>query len=369
MKIIKNLHIIHKDKFDREFIEFINNNFKKEEHFFLLIHLPNTKIYDLVEEEGSNILNFKFKKSKKIFFKNFFLVLQVLKFYKILYCLSKKSKKIFFHSIADYQMLFLYIFRSFLKKSYYAIWSTEKSKYEDNYLFNKVVKYVKGNFKGYITHIKGDYNIIKERYGAKGDYFDCFTYPSNLYKKIKVSETSIKTGSTLNIQIGNSAQMCNNHIEILEKLKKFKDKNIKLFCILSYGNDGGNIYLNEVIKTGKKIFKDKFVPILNFFPHSEYIAFLNKINIAIFAHNTQKAFGNIISLLSIKKTVYLKESITTYKALSKLGIKLKSFDKLEDLTLFDTKILENNQKIIMERFSKERLINDLKLIFYDEVKE
>ena len=66
MKIIKNLHIIHKDKFDREFIEFINNNFKKEEHFFLLIHLPNTKTYDLVEEEDSNILN-SMEKHKDIF--------------------------------------------------------------------------------------------------------------------------------------------------------------------------------------------------------------------------------------------------------------------------------------------------------------
>lgn len=360
MKIIKNLHIIHKDKFDREFIEFINNNFKKEEHFFLLIHLPNTKTYDLVEEEDSNILNFKFKKSKKIFFRKFFLALQVLKFYKILYCLSKKSKKIFFHSIADYQMLFLYIFKNFLKKSYYIIWSTEKSKYESNYLFNKVVKYVKGNFRGYITLMKGDFELVKNRYSTTGKLYLNFTYPSNLYKEINLKKIEKKD---LTIQIGNSAQVCNNHLEILEKLKKFKNQNIKLYCILSYGNDGGNTYLTKVINVGKNIFGDKFIPITNFMTHSEYLNYLAKIDIAIFAHDTHKAFGNITSLLSMKKTVYLKEKVTTYQTLKEMEIKVRSFDKLVDLEEFDENTLENNRKIIEENFSEEKLIEQWKNIF------
>ena len=188
MKIIKNLHIIHKDKFDKEFIEFVNSNFEKEDHFFLVIHLPNTKKYDLVEEEGSNILNFKFKNHKNMLLRKVFLAIQVVKFYGLLLSLSLKSKRIFFHNIADYQILFLYIFRNFLKKSYYVIWSTEKTKYENNHIFNKIVKYVKGNFRGYITHIRGDYEIMKERYKAKGERLDCFSYPSNLYKEIKLNQ-------------------------------------------------------------------------------------------------------------------------------------------------------------------------------------
>ncbi len=357
MKIIKNLHIIHKDKFDKEFIKFINSNFEKEDHFFLVIHLPNTKKYDLVEEEDSNILNFKFKKSKKIFFRKFFLALQVLKFYKILYCLSKKSKKIFFHSIADYQMLFLYIFKNFLKKSYYIIWSTEKSKYESNYLFNKVVKYVKGNFKGYITLMKGDFDLIKKWYGAKGKLYLSFTYPSNFYKKINLERIEKKE---IVIQVGNSAQVCNNHLEILEKLKKFKNQNIKLYCILSYGNDGGDNYLTEVIATGKNIFGDKFIPINNFMGHSEYLTYLAKIDIAIFAHNMQKAFGNISSLLSMKKTVYLKESVSTFETLKEMGVEIKSFDRFIDLEKFNENILENNRRVMEENFSEEKLIEQWK---------
>lgn len=369
MKIIKNLHIIHKDKFDKEFIEFVNSNFEKEDHFFLVIHLPNKKKYDLIEEKDSNILNFEFKNHKNMLLRKVFLAIQVIKLYKVLFFLSIKSRRIFFHSIADYQILFLYIFRNFLKKSYYAIWSTEKTKYENNHIFNKIVKYVKGNFRGYITHIRGDYEIMKERYKAKGERFDCFSYPSNLYKEIKLNKRKDISKNILNIQVGNSAQICNNHIEILEKLEKFKDKNIRLYCILSYGNDGGDEYLNKVIETGKKIFKDKFIPVIDFLPSLDYINFLSEIDIAIFAHETQKAFGNISSLLSMKKTIYLKENTTTYNFFRELGVKIKLFDELEKLEKLDDITLEKNKKLIMEKFSKKRLIEDLKLIFYDEVKE
>ena len=37
MKKIKYLHIMHNDKFIAPYIEFINENFRSEEHFFLII--------------------------------------------------------------------------------------------------------------------------------------------------------------------------------------------------------------------------------------------------------------------------------------------------------------------------------------------
>ena len=97
--------------------------------------------------------------------------------------------------------------------------------------------------------------------------------------------------------------------------------------------------------------------------HSEYLNYLAKIDIAIFAHDTHKAFGNITSLLSMKKTVYLKEKVTTYQTLKEMGIKVRSFDKLVDLEEFDENTLENNRKIIEENFSEEKLIEQWENIF------
>ena len=212
--------------------------------------------------------------------------------------------------------------------------------------------------KGYISYIKGEFKLVQEWFKVKGNFYSSFTYPSNLYKKIEIRKEG-KEG--LWVQVGNSADPSNNHFEILEKLSKFKDMNIKLFCILSYG--GNEEYKNRVIKRGSELFKDKFCPILNFMKFDEYMNFLSSLDIAIFAHDRQQAFGNITSLLSMKKTVYLKEKVTTYQTLKEMGIKVRSFDKLVDLEEFDENTLENNRKIIEENFSEEKLIEQWENIF------
>lgn len=360
MKKIKNLHIMPNDKFNKEFIEFINKNFDKEEHYFLLISVPSSKVYNISEDTNSNVLNYEFKTPKKSILRAPLLAIQLIKFYRILYSLSKKAEKVFFHDASNYQIPFLYIFRGILKKSYYLIWSTEKSKYEKKFFIGNMFRYVKGNFKGYITMLEEDYEIIKSDYKATGELFRCFAYPSNIYKKINLKEMEKET---LYIQIGNSAQLCNNHIEIFNLLEKYKNENIKLFCILSYGDEGG---LENIINYGKNIFGEKFIPITEYMEYSKYMEFLSKIDIAIFGHDIHKALGNITSLLSMKKTVFLKRKISTYKTLSDLGIKLKEFkllEKTDELKKFSDDILENNKKLIEKNFSENALVEQWKNIF------
>ena len=359
MKDVKYVHIIPDDKFDKEFIEFINKNFDSEEHFFLVV--SNNKIKSK-KYSFSNVQVFNYTIYNNFIMRILNIPFELLTFFFELYKLIKKAEKVFFHNIDNKEMLFLFLFRKFLNKSFWIIWGTSDSglPYERKTIFNRVIKYVKGNFKGYITLMKGDFDLIKKWYGAKGKLYLSFTYPSNFYKKITLENLE---KNEIVIQVGNSAQVCNNHLEILEKLKKFKNQNIKLYCILSYGNDGGDNYLTEVIATGKNIFGDKFVPIINFMGHSEYLTYLAKIDIAIFAHNMHKAFGNISSLLSMKKTVYLKESVSTFETLKEMGVKIKSFDRFIDLEKFNENILENNRRVMEENFSEEKLIEQWKNIF------
>ena len=224
-------------------------------------------------------------------------------------------------------------------------------------IYYKIEEYVKGNFYGYITHIKQDYELAQKWYVAQGQYYDCFMYPSNLYRDFDIKEVNKKY---IAIQVGNSADYSNNHFEIFEKLKKFK--NIRIYCPLSYGD---KIYADKVIKKGKEIFGEKFIPITKFLEYSKYLEFLSQIDIAIFAHNRQQAVGNITSLLGMKKTVYLKERVTTYSMLKELGVKVKLFDILDSLERFEDDILEKNKEIIRERFSEKRLIEEWKKIFED----
>ena len=86
--------------------------------------------------------------------------------------------------------------------------------------------------------------VFKRWYGAKGKYHECFMYPSNLYKQYNVK---LKKDSTINIQVGNSADPTNNHIEAFEMLRKYKHENVKIYVPLSYGNQN---YASTVISKG-----------------------------------------------------------------------------------------------------------------------
>ena len=101
-----------------------------------------------------------------------------------------------------------------------------------------------------ITFIDGDYHLAQKWYGAKGKYQKSFNYPSNLYKDHQITD---KLEKTIYIQIGNSADSSNNHLEILENLVKFKDKDIKIiappqyrtFFILSFRPTGERFFLSS----------------------------------------------------------------------------------------------------------------------------
>lgn len=355
---IKNLHIIPKDKFDEAFIKFVNKNFVNNEHFFLVISGKNSykNEYKNIKNVHVHLNHLAENKILKILTR----IVDIIKTFYCYYYYCSRAQKVIFHSIDTRIIIFLYFFRNILRKTYWGIWGIGGDKKRKR-IFNKILERMKltvcGNFKGYITHIKGDYEIIKQRTNCKGKYYNCFIYPSNLYKEISLKEYKKEE---LFIQVGNSAQDCNNHLEIFEKLKIYKDEKIKIFCILSYGDEGNK---DNIIKKGEEIFGDKFVPVVDFMKFDEYMEFLSKIDIAIFAHDVQKAVGNITSLLSMKKTIYLKESVTTYDMLKDLGVKVKSFDKFEKLEKFDDEILEKNKEIIKERFSEKRLKEDLNIIF------
>jgi len=356
---MKYLHIMRNDKFINPFIDFINKNFSKEENtFFIIDGLETIKV---LNEKNVEWYISKGRKLKGIL-KKIILFLQLPILYIKLFNYCRKCEKIYLHGLFDPRITtFLYIFRFFLKKSYWIMWGGDLYSYNERKkksVFHTIEDYVKGNAKGYISYMDGEFRLAKKWFKAKGEFYHSFTYPSNLYKEVDLKRNE---KNELWIQIGNSADSSNNHFEILEKLSKFKDMNIKLFCILSYG--GNEEYKKQVIRKGSELFKDKFFPVLNFMEFKEYMSFLSSLDIAIFAHNRQQAFGNISSLLSMKKTVYLKEEVITYKTLKEIGIEVKSFDRLINLEKFDENILENNRRIIKENFSEEKLIEQWKNIF------
>ena len=207
-----------------------------------------------------------------------------------------------------------------------------------------------------VTYVEGDVNLARQWYGARGEYLECLMYPSNLYKAYDVPP---KTDNTVHIQIGNSADPRNEHFEMLEMLKPYAGENIKIYAILSYGPDE---HAAEVAEAGREIFGEKFIAITDFMASAEYIEFLGKIDIAVFNHKRQQGMGNIITLLGMGKTVYLRSDVTSWKMFEELGIRVLDIEAF-DLSPADIMLHKDNPTLIKSFFSKDKLLDQLKEVF------
>jgi len=344
---------MHNDKFIAPFIAYIKEHMDFKEHFFIVHGGVSTDIVRLPEEE-SNIL---------ILDDSYTGMNNFLKFNKIYKEYSFNAEKIFLHAIfSDAKLLFLFLNQRLLPKCYWVIWGA------DLYIYNKSRNTLKDKLRHYmrqkvyskighlVTYVKGDYELAQQWYGARGEYHECFMYPSNLYNEYDVQE---KMHDTINIQIGNSADPTNNHLDILGKLKKYRDENIKIFAPLSYGNME---YAQEIADKGKEIFGDKFVAMLDFMPLEKYFEFLGEIDIAIFAHKRQQAMGNTITLLGLGKKVYMRNDVTPFKTFEDIDVKVFDVENI-DIDLIDEITKEQNIKRIKEHFSKENYLKQLTNLF------
>ncbi|MCT4633629.1 MAG: TDP-N-acetylfucosamine:lipid II N-acetylfucosaminyltransferase [Firmicutes bacterium] len=329
------------------FDEFINSKFDKESHTFIALRKSDKLIQ-------SNTITIKDK---------FDFIGLVRMIYHMNCC-----EKIIIHGLFSIQLTAIFFLQSWiLKKSYWVIWGGDlyrylgpKNKVKDK-LHELMRKYVIKNMGNFITHIKGDYELVKKWYGSKGKYYYSFTYGSNLYND-KIINIKEEVNNKVCIQVGNSADPSNNHCEVFNKLRKFKDMDIEIICPLSYGDKK---YASRVINYGSEVFGDKFKPIIDFKPIDEYLKILSKIEIAIFNHKRQQAMGNITTLLGNGKKVYIRDDITTWGFCFDHNLKVyrSNGDFKELFTKMDYETVQKNIKNVSEQFTEEKLIMDLKIIF------
>lgn len=341
----KILHLGPCDKFIPPFIGFIKDNFDFNDHLFLLTN-------SMSENEIVNHSNVKLSGKSK---------LSKVKHYTLVIKKMNQADKIILHSLFDIRIIQILFFSPWLlKKCYWVMWGADlytyqlsernKSWYKKELFRRPVIK----NIGHLVTYIKGDVDLARKWYGAKGEYHECLMYLSNIYKTLDVPDTQ---SDTINIQIGNSADPSNNHIEILDKMLPFKDKNIRIYAPLSYGDKA---HAKQVISIGKELFGDKFIALTDFMPFEQYLKFLGSIDIAIFNHKRQQAMGNTITLLGLGKTVFIRSDTTQWRFFKDKNIKVYDSIKLESL---DKKEHLDNILKVKDYFSGETLIKQYSEIF------
>ncbi|OFB70149.1 hypothetical protein JS77_07425, partial [Synergistes jonesii] len=130
----------------------------------------------------------------------------------------------------------------------------------------------------------------------------------------------------------------NNHIKILDSLKKFADEDIEIFIPMAYGDSGLNgqyggwEYVNMVKKKASRLFGEKLDLLTRVIPLDEYTAKLWNVDIAIFGSERICGAANIYMLIYMGKKVFLPGTSEYYKFFVDKGIKVFDTNKISEMT-------------------------------------
>ena len=213
-----------------------------------------------------------------------------------------------------------------------------------------------------------EYDLLREQYSfftaqrIKHDYI----HPEEFSEK-DINKPQSEAGR--NILLGNSASYLCNHLDLLHDLyQKVKSRDFLIYCPLSYG--GNKYYNNKVIREGRKLFGDKFIPLMDFLPFDEYTKIIQSCGNVILGYERQAATCNCLTALWNGLKLFVPKSSMNFKEYKEIeGLCIYSIeDDLNDITLkshLNYSIVEERKKI-SKTYSYDRwkldLMESLKLI-------
>jgi len=266
-----------------------------------------------------------------------------------------------------------------LKKSNWVIWGGDLYQYNapKDTLYKKFEEFLRRivlrNIAEITTVIKGDYNLAKKWYNVKGRLrYAMYSVPLNTNAIDKIIKSNVKPSEnpgSVSILIGNSADPGNNHFEIIEILKKFKNEEILIYSLLNYGDSD---YADKVIEYGKKEFGEKFIGIVDYMQYDDFILFMNNIEIIVFNHKRQQALGNLFLAYYLKKKVFINTESTLYEFFrDDLGLTIRSTLQIPELNFqqfvstTDDEV-KNNRLKVTNVLEEDYIVNQWRLLFDKE---
>ena len=357
-----NIHIFTSEgSYNQSFIRFFESSFSLDDSLFIFRSKPENKY------------NYSDNLRKRIAY--------IDNGYKFIFRLLPRlfsAGKIYIHYLPVGPSLYVfYAFRFLLKKAVWVLWGG------DLYYF----KYRPKNFRADVYEflrrgiikkipviacfIKGDYEIAQKVYHTKARYrYVCYPMPTDFPYLAELKKNALrKTGSgghAKTILVGNSAADTNQHIEILNILSKFKDRDLKVICPLSYAVE--DEYVQSVLNCGNRIFGSNFIPLLEMMSPEEYSNLLDSVDVAIMNHQRQQGLGNVLALLYLGKKVYIRKDTTPFGYLSDLGLGIYNTLDLSNATFeeifsMDELLKASNAAIIDKEFSRENFVAVWKNLF------
>ncbi|MDO6776599.1 TDP-N-acetylfucosamine:lipid II N-acetylfucosaminyltransferase [Shewanella sp. 3_MG-2023] len=167
---------------------------------------------------------------------------------------------------------------------------------------------------------------------------------------------NIKLSSTANsLLLGNSADPCNNHFEILLKLSELNFSG-KIYIPLSYGNER---YKNELLRDLAHLNLD-IVPLVDYVSKDEYFNILKECKVVIMNHTRQQAGSNIAVMLSMGAKVYINSESPFYDFYLSEGAFVYDTKNIKDISFFETlddELVDVNLAVVNRHFSSKAILD------------
>ncbi len=351
---MKILHLFPVEKFTEGFIHLINEDFKVDDHSFWIYgeKFPDGG-YDYLKE--SNVCYYPVIAAKLN--------------------RSQTEKKlddfdmILLHSVVYSIVDYFFDHKKLLKKLFLYFWGGDIS-LQGTWQERLKKKYVVRKAYAVITIISEDYAIIKKRYKTKSKNVNAVYVNEEelllIDEYVEKKENNSSNKKSLNIQVGNSATKSNNHLEVLKRLSKYKNSNIKIFAPLSYGDSK---YAEEVIHYGRSVYGSKFVPMREFISLKDYYYFLSQMDIAIFNMERQQALSNILALLEFGSKMFIRRgSVLDRYIVKTIGCRVNYIDEIDQMDFkhfSQTKKKEyiDNKAKVKRVYSKEYAVKTWEDVF------
>jgi hypothetical protein len=158
------------------------------------------------------------------------------------------------------------------------------------------------------------------------------------------------------ILLGNSASASNNHLEAFEFLRGLDLDGRRLVVPLSYGDPW---YAREIAARGKRLFGDRFVPLLEYLPAEEYFRHVSSCGFVLMNHVRQQATGNVSAALLKGAKVFLREENLLYPFYRALGAQVCALPASATPEFFaplDADEAARNRRVVMDYWSMETVL-------------
>jgi len=226
----------------------------------------------------------------------------------------------------------------------------------------KTKKEIIDNIDYFAPVLNSEYDMVKNSFGKHfSPKFIDWGYGSleetfEGFENLKISSNGIL--------IGNSASYANNHLEMIELLKRCNVSDRKIIAPLSYGG-GGKKYREVIVNKGKEVLGVNFFPLDNFVSSTEYMNIINSCSVVIMNHIRQQALGNIFTMMYLGATIFLKKENPIYSYYKENGAVIFSIEELEkNPNLIDYRLSLNeidiNREVIKGDSSEELMLKKTK---------